>query len=445
MKLTRVEAPSMKEALLKIKTTLGADAMIVGTRTLRRGGVLGVGGREVVEVYVTQPAGREPEESEAPDQLLARAARLAATAAPRNPHGTRPVDPSSSVVGPGTPGEALEALRSLYPAIKNPYAEPREGSSSPSVTLPPVRGDDDPVERLARFAREKGWKVDNFPRPAPAPARTPERSPEEEHPFVREARLLLEELEVSPKISEGLLWDLRTVDLPVGEVDPHRLRTLLKAQVIKLLVPPAPLRETPGQASVQLFLGPTGVGKTTTVAKLAARAKINERKRVGLITLDTFRIAAVDQLQKYAGIIGITLEVVSDPVEFRSAVARLRREGLDTILVDTAGRGQRDELKMRELGEFVKSTPEARVHLVLSTTTHPRTFSRVARRFIPLGVNCMILTKLDESESFGALLDPLVEAGLPVSYITDGQNVPDDIMPSDPERLTDLVFRTRAL
>ncbi len=129
-------------------------------------------------------------------------------------------------------------------------------------------------------------------------------------------------------------------------------------------------------------------------------------------------------------------------MEFQAAIERFRREGMDRILVDTAGRGQRDELKMRELREFLSVMPDAEVHLVLSTTTHPRTLQNVVRRFASIGYHRMVLTKLDEAESFGALLAVLVEAGKPVSYLTDGQNVPEDIMTSDPERLAELVLRS---
>jgi flagellar biosynthesis protein FlhF len=193
---------------------------------------------------------------------------------------------------------------------------------------------------------------------------------------------------------------------------------------------------------VVVLVGPTGVGKTTTIAKLAARAKLAEGRRIGLVTLDTFRIAAVDQLQKYAGIIGLPLAVAADPVELQAAVKSLARDGAEVVFVDSAGRSQRDELKMAELREFLGALPGAEVHLVLSTTTHPKTVRSVAERFTAAGYRRVILTKLDEAASFGALLEPLLGIGKPVSYITDGQNVPDDIMASDPERLVELVLRT---
>jgi flagellar biosynthesis protein FlhF len=212
------------------------------------------------------------------------------------------------------------------------------------------------------------------------------------------------------------------------------------AQLKRLFLPNLP---PPAERALRVvvLVGPTGVGKTTTIAKLAARSKLAEGRRVGLVTLDTFRIAAVDQLEKYARIIGVPLAVATDPVELGTALRTFEREGLEAVFVDSAGRSQRDELKMAELREFLGSTPGAEVHLVLSTTTQPRTLRSVAERFAGAGYHRVILTKLDETMSFGALLDALLALGKPISYLTDGQNVPDDIMPSDPDRLADLVLR----
>jgi flagellar biosynthesis protein FlhF len=213
------------------------------------------------------------------------------------------------------------------------------------------------------------------------------------------------------------------------------------AHLRKLFLPNVP---PPGSQPprVVVLVGPTGVGKTTTIAKLAARARLGGGQQVALITLDTFRIAAVDQLQKYAQIIGVPLAVASDPVEFRTAVAAFAKDGVETVFVDSAGRSQRDELKMTELKEFLRVLPGVEVHLVLSTTTGSRTLRSVAERFGGAGFQRVILTKLDESASFGGILEALVAIGKPVSFLTDGQNVPDDLMISDPERLADLVLRT---
>lgn len=371
----------MQEALWKIRTTLGEDAEIVGTRTFRRGGLFGVGAREVVEVYVTDQVKDSQALAVAAEQ---KTSRLENTESP--PESNR----TSRVSGQGREVDHLsQALGNLRQEIHDLAAN-----------------------------KEKSF----------------------DHPFLASAYELLVSYDVDAKLAEQLVWDLKSVQLPVGVVPTDRVRAMVKAQIKKLFPPNVPTAME-GDRKVLILVGATGVGKTTTIAKLAARAKINERKSVGLITLDTFRIAAVDQLQKYANIIGVPVEVVSDPAEYKAAIKRFKRSGVQLTLVDTAGRGQRDELKMQELREFLDITPNAEIHLVLSTIIHPRTLKNVATRFVPLGVHRLILTKLDETDSFGSLVKPLASINKPVSFVTDGQNVPDDIMVSDPDRLANLVFR----
>lgn len=377
MKLSRVEASSMQEALTKIRATLGDDAQIVGTRTYRRGGVFGVCGKEVVEVYVADTRQEKTER----ERLATRQRRIAELARAKLAEG-------------GAGQNQVEELSRMLGTLRQE------------------------IKELALKRESDGF----------------------DHPFLREAYQLLVQHDVEPKLAERLVWELKSMPLPLDAADENRVRTVMKAQMRKVFLPNVPTG-LPAESRTIVLIGPTGVGKTTTIAKLAARAKINERKRVGLITLDTFRIAAVDQLSKYARIIGIDLEVVSDPVEFRSSVGKLTRQGAELILVDTAGRGQRDELKMQELRECLSVVPNAEVHLVLSTTTHPRTIRNIARRFSGVGFHRLILTKLDETESFGSLVGVLSQIDKPVSFLTDGQNVPDDIMTSDPDRLSELVFR----
>jgi flagellar biosynthesis protein FlhF len=128
-------------------------------------------------------------------------------------------------------------------------------------------------------------------------------------------------------------------------------------------------------------------------------------------------------------------------VELRKAVRSFERDGVDAVFVDSAGRNQRDEMKMAELKEFLQVLPGVEVHLVLSTTTQPKTMKNVVERFDELKFHRVILTKLDETASFGAVLEALVVLGRPISFLTDGQNVPDDLMISDPGRLADMVLR----
>jgi len=159
---------------------------------------------------------------------------------------------------------------------------------------------------------------------------------------------------------------------------------------------------------------------------------------VGLITVDTYRIAAVEQLRTYADIISLPMEVVSTPKEMREAVARLSH--LDLVLMDTAGRSPRDEVKIQELKSMLAEAKADEVHLVLSSVNGAASLKKTAAMFSEVGTTALILTKLDETTGLGNLLPLLRSCQLPLSYLTDGQNVPDDIEPAEQSRLARLVL-----
>jgi flagellar biosynthesis protein FlhF len=201
-----------------------------------------------------------------------------------------------------------------------------------------------------------------------------------------------------------------------------------------------------GRPVVIAMVGPTGVGKTTTLAKLAATFKLHHHLRVGLITADTYRIAAVEQLRTYANIIGLPLEVVLTPVQMREALDRLadRRSldggGCDVILIDTAGRSQNDTGRIDELRKFVEAAKPDQVHLVLSSTAGERVLLREAEAFSPLGIHRIVLTKLDEAVSFGMLINVIRKVGKQLSFVTTGQEVPEHLEPGRADRLAELVL-----
>jgi flagellar biosynthesis protein FlhF len=175
------------------------------------------------------------------------------------------------------------------------------------------------------------------------------------------------------------------------------------------------------------------VGKTTTIAKLAANFRLREKRRVGLITVDTYRVAAVEQLRTYAEIIDLPMEVVSTPREMRAAVERLSKQ--DMVLIDTAGRSPADEVKIQELRAMLHEARADEVHLVQSSVASAAHLRRIAERFSPAAPTAVLFTKLDEALTLGNVVELLTQCPLPVSYLTDGQNVPDDIQPADREQL----------
>jgi flagellar biosynthesis protein FlhF len=193
-----------------------------------------------------------------------------------------------------------------------------------------------------------------------------------------------------------------------------------------------------GSRRVVALVGPTGVGKTTTVAKLAADFKLVKGLRPGLVTVDTYRIAAVEQLRTYAEIIDLPLAVANSPAEMPRAIEGLG--DVDLVLIDTAGRSPRDEVKIRELGEFLAAASPDEVHLVLSAAAAEKGLRAAVDRFATVHADRLILTKLDEAEGLGGAFAALVAANRPVSYLTTGQAVPDDIERADRGRLARLIL-----
>jgi flagellar biosynthesis protein FlhF len=251
------------------------------------------------------------------------------------------------------------------------------------------------------------------------------------------------EADISEEVARDLVERARAgfaerEDGHVEADDPSRLKTLLAETIAREIAVAGPIGVTPGRRRLVALVGPTGVGKTTTIAKLAANFRLREKLRVGLITVDTYRIAAVEQLRTYADIIDLPMEIVATPREMHQAVARM--SDLDLILMDTAGRSPRDQVQIQELKAILAEAAADDVHLVLSSVTSAASLTKTAEQFAAVGTTALVLTKLDEAASLGNLLPLLRSSRLPLSYLTHGQNVPDDIAPADAGRLSRIVL-----
>lgn len=248
------------------------------------------------------------------------------------------------------------------------------------------------------------------------------------------------EAEFEDRIAQEFVEHLRgqtTIDL----TDTFAMRAEVARLVESEVHVSGPLQASAGEGRVVALVGPTGVGKTTTIAKLAANYRLRENKSVGLITVDTYRIAAVEQLRTYAEIIDLPMEVVSTPREMREAIARMDK--LDLVLMDTAGRSPRDDVRIQELKAMLAEANPAEVHLVLSAVGGAKSLATTAARFSAVGTTAMIVTKLDEATGLGNLLSVVRGCGLPISYVTDGQNVPDDIQIAQRHSLAQQIIKLR--
>lgn len=240
---------------------------------------------------------------------------------------------------------------------------------------------------------------------------------------------------VAPEIAEKLLENADSID-ERDNIDISLIIKIVYNNIIEILGEPRVVEVDTDRQDVQVvaFMGPTGVGKTTTIAKLSSILTINYYMRVGLITADTYRIAAVEQLKTYADILGLDVQVVYNPEDIENNVDRLRPLH-DVVLIDTAGRSHRKEETLAELKEMLDCVPDCQRYLVLSVTTKYEDLLSIVNAYKELTDFDLIFTKLDETAALGSILNICYLTGKQVSYITFGQNVPDDIEIAQPDKI----------
>jgi len=394
MQIKTYRARSMHEALMLVRRDLGPDAAVLHTREVQTRRLFGwvSGPREIevtasLEVNVPSrlPPRSSPNRTAAPD-----------AAVPCRPSGRTPA-PAAPLPHPPSPSPAPEISQQVQGQLAHLQAM---------------------VKELCR--RSQGRSASEWP----------------ESLFRIFTGLI--DVDVPEDFARELVDRIRVEVRDAELADPVLLKARVARMIENQVAVTGPIALHPGQRRLVALVGPTGVGKTTTIAKLAANYRLKEKRRVGLITVDTYRIAAVEQLRTYADIIDLPMLVVSTPKEMRQASQRL--SDLDLVLMDTAGRSPKDELKIQELRSFLNEVGTDEVHLVLSSAAGARTLQQTAERFAAVGTTAMILTKLDEAASLGSILPVLHSSRLPLSYLTNGQNVPDDIETADARRLTQMVL-----
>lgn len=214
-----------------------------------------------------------------------------------------------------------------------------------------------------------------------------------------------------------------------------RILAAVYQKLVLKLGQPSLITLTPGKTKYVFFLGPTGVGKTTTIAKIASSFKIMDKKDVCLLTADTYRIAAVEQLRTYANILGVPLSIIYSADEIKEKKKELDKH--DLVLIDTAGRSDKNKDSIDELRRLIDTVPaeEREVYLVLSATTKYRDLVRITKSYEDIADYKLIFTKVDETETIGNIYNVLMLTKASLSYVTFGQNVPDDISKADTQSI----------
>jgi len=245
---------------------------------------------------------------------------------------------------------------------------------------------------------------------------------------------------VKEKIALDLIKELDDVVSSTRLFRPEAIRPSLIENLEKMGAATRSIRIARGKQKIIALVGPTGVGKTTTLAKLASIGGLT-KKKIGLITLDDKRIGAIAQLEVYARILGVQMEVASNKEEVKKSLKKLRRK--DIILIDTPGISQKDTRQLGELKDLLDNVRPVEVHLLLSAVTKEKDFIRILEKFRVMPIDSLIFTKLDESSEYGDLLNQLIRTKIPVSYFTNGPQVPEDIEVATLEKLVDLILVRR--
>jgi flagellar biosynthesis protein FlhF len=441
MDLRTYRSTTMAGALAEVKKDLGPDAVILRTRSFKSGGVLGFGGNSIIEITAAR-------EEHAP-----RVHTPARRAAPARPDPSRAAPEKTGVRGAGPVSPV--AVAPLPPrAGENPAESPVpvRAPEGPRPAAPVTRVELRPVSpaaqatlenELAAIRRMVGQVLQTTRRAAGRiePIDAHLFSPANRYDPLFDLYETLCDREAPPAMLDELIAEVRDELSPGEQSDASIVReTLIRRLGSRLRVAPpiAPGAPDQGGPLVETLIGPTGVGKTTTIAKLAATHKLRHGRSVGLITADTYRIAAVEQLRTYAGIIGLPLEVALTPEDI--AAARERLAGCDVILVDTPGRSPRDRARLEQLGAFLHAARPTRTHLVLSSASSASALRDAFQHFAPSKPDCLVLTKLDEAPTLGIIAHAAETTSLPLSYITTGQEVPDHIEVARSERLARLIL-----
>jgi flagellar biosynthesis protein FlhF len=432
MRVKRYVVDSMPDALQKIRSDLGKDAVILNTKEIRSGGFLGLFGKKKIEVIAATDTSGVGGGSAAATSRSSQASKPAAAAV------NRTLVPPVAVMDQERYSdfpEVPDVLDTIGSARKEQLVAVQSVPKAAAVAAyspgpPPAGGGKlkedillEEIKQMKEMMRKLSISVKDLP-DLPEPL------------LALEQRLLEQEVDflLVKQMIEKALQDSLTSGEPVTAESAYasireQLRELFQSGTNK---------QISTETRVVHFVGPTGVGKTTTIAKLAAEQVLKYHRKVGFITSDTYRIAAIEQLKTYATILDVPIEVVFSPQDLAKAFKKL--EDCDVIFMDTAGRNFRNEMYVSELNALLKTQGNSETILVLSLTTKYKDMKAITNNFNKFKLDKVLFTKMDETDSYGSIVNLIHDFSLQLSYVTHGQNVPDDISEINEQQIIDLLL-----
>ena len=398
MKLKTFSAPTYTEALNKVKEELGDDAIIVSSKEIKKKTLTSQGLYEIVvavEEDKIKPRKKQTSNEEHVKEVMLKLSNAAKEIS------------------------SLSEEEPLFTPNKNSNLKAQ--NSEEIVTL---KNQISQIADTLKFLQATVWDMVN---------KTELELPPEFSEIYALSR--------ASGMSEKHLDEIMRLTIKYMPLKMRKNRETIKRYFHTLLKKMIPIRvEREVRAphkKIMMFVGPTGVGKTTTIAKLAARYayKLTQRHKVGIVTLDTYRIGAVEQLMTYAKMMRLPIETVVDPNDFEEALNTLRHN--DYILIDTVGSSQHDKEKIEKLKSFLKidTFAEININLVLSAVTKYEDLVDIYKNFSLLPIDTLVFTKLDETKTYGNIFSLLLDTKKPVSYFSIGQEVPDDLMQAEADYL----------
>jgi flagellar biosynthesis protein FlhF len=443
MRYVKIKAKTYNEAMMKLKVEHGNDAIPISHKYIKEGGVLNskLFAKEVVEltagVQDKKTVSRAPKERKKVDYTVGEKpgsiGDLLSRAGNTSGHENSSVDNIS---------KTIDALNDNLNTLRD---NKKVASEKQSIyTEPVVRQSHDSVKN------DEGVSIKSFEKEfhelksalnqlintqdKPQEAR---KICEEEHTLLNKYNQLLEKNDFSSEDRENILIEVKNSISKEDLKDEYKIEKNLKDLLKSRIVTTGPIK-LGNKKKIVMFVGPTGAGKTTTMAKLGALNSLREGKKVVFITIDNYRIAATEQLKKYAEIMKIPIYAVNDQKEFKSIIAR---EKADIILVDTSGRSHRNQLKISEIKSFADLIEyDFEKVLCVSASTKKDDLNDVFRAFNTLNFSSVVITKVDETSHIGNVVDIADKYKKPISYYTNGQEVPNDIEVAETDKIVDMII-----